>query len=190
MTMSARELLEVHRYTTDQENALVIINVICSTLSFCGAIFILFNYFKFDEFKQNFAFKLIFCVAIGDLVTSVGNFFGNPQHLRGLCIFQGILAEAGALTSILWVTAISLSIWLVISRETPPTQEDTMRWLKYMHIVIWSIIAICTLLPLTTSTYGPAGGIIIIITKSIQKYVQITPKHTYIDIFRLVLAER
>ena len=161
--MSARELLEVHDYSSQQENVLVIINVICSALSFCGALFILFNYFMFDEFKQNFAFKLIFCVAIGDLVTSLGNFFGNPEDIDGLCIFQGILAEAGALTSILWVTAISLSIWLVISRETPPTQEDTMRWLKYMHIVIWSIITFCTILPLTTNSYGPAGGIVIFI---------------------------
>ena len=33
-----------------------------------------------------------------------------------------------------------------------------MKWLKYMHITIWSIIAFCTILPLTTDSYGPAGG--------------------------------
>ena len=156
--MSARQLLEVHDYTSDQENILVTLSIICSIFSFFGALFILFNYFMFNEFKQNFAFKLIFCVAIGDLITSVGDFFGNPEDIHGLCVFQGILSEVGALTSIFWVTAISISIWLIISKATPPTHEDTKKWLKYMHIIIWSIIAFCTILPLTTDSYGPAGG--------------------------------
>ena len=170
--MSGRELLnDNHDYSSDQEGILVVLNVIGSILSFCGALFILFNYFTFNEFKQNFAFKLIFCVAIGDLVTSLGNFFGNPEDYDGLCIFQGILAEAGALTSICWVTAISLSIWMVISSETPPTQEDTMRWLKYMHIGIWSIIAICTILPLTTNSYGAAGGILLLLLLLLLLYL-------------------
>merc|ERR1711933_526420 len=99
-------------------DALATVNIFCSTLSFIGAIFIMFNYLTFPEFKQNFAFKLIFCVAIGDLVTSVGNLFGNPEDSTTLCIIQGIMAETGALTSICWVTAISLSIWIIITQQT------------------------------------------------------------------------
>eukprot|EP00483_Globobulimina_turgida_P002069 UN02071 len=156
--MSSRQLLETHNYTSGQEDILVVINVICSLFSFFGALFIMFNYLMFPEFKHNFAFKLIFFVAIGDLVSSVSNFFGNPEDNIGLCIFQGLLSEAGALTSICWVTAISVSIWMIISAQSPPTTEDTTRWLKKMHIVIWLYIAICSILPLTTNSYGGAGG--------------------------------
>jgi len=153
----SRALLEVHSYTASQTDTLFALTVICSTLSFLGSLFIIFNYCAFREFKQNFAFKLIFCVAIGDFLSSVGNFLGNPDN-ETVCIVQGMFAELGALTSICWVTAISLSIWLVISRETPPTNEDTAQWLKKMHMVVWSYIIVCVLLPFTTSSYGPAGG--------------------------------
>lgn len=153
----ARALLEVHDYTSEEEDVLQALLVACSTMSFLGSLFIIFNYCTFREFKQNFAFKLIFCVAIGDFLSAVGNFFGNPDN-DTMCLIQGMFAELGALTSICWVTAISLSIWLVISRETPPTNEDTSQWLKKMHLVVWTYIIICTLLPFTTSSYGQAGG--------------------------------
>ena len=97
-------------------------------------------------------------VGIGDLVSSISNFFGNPENNDGLCILQGILAESGALASICWVTAISFSIFIVITSDTPPTSGDISKWLKLMHIIIWSYILLCTLLPLFTNSYGPAGG--------------------------------
>ena len=68
-------------------------------------------------------------VAIGYLITSVGNFFENPEDIDSLCIFQGLRLV-----------------------------HYTMKWLKDMHIIIWSIMAVCTILPLTTDSYGSVGS--------------------------------
>jgi len=146
-------------YSEKQIDTLVILNVLASTFSFLGATFIICNFFAFDEFKQNFAFKLILFVAIGDVINSVGNFCGSPEEGTGLCYIQAFLTQFGDIVSFAWVTAIAWVIYNVISREDPPTREDVEKWYKRIHMVIWPTTVILSILPFTSGSYGNDNGL-------------------------------
>eukprot|EP01084_Bolivina_argentea_P101793 182428_1 len=146
-------------YTDDQVNILVILNVLASTFSFLGALFIISNFFIFESFKSNFAFKLILFVAIGDIINSVGNFMGSPTPKSGLCLMQAFLTQFGDIVSFAWVTAIAFVIYHVIRREVPPTREDVMRWYKKIHLIIWPTTIFLSILPFFSSNYGYDNGL-------------------------------
>lgn len=146
-------------YTSSQIDTLVILNVLASTFSFLGAAFIICNFFAFDEFKNNFAFKLILFVAIGDVINSVGNFCGSPNEGSGLCYIQAFLTQFGDIVSFAWVTAIAWVIYNVISREDPPTREDVEKWYKRIHLLIWPTTLILSILPFFSSSYGNDNGL-------------------------------
>jgi len=138
---------------------LVILNVIASTFSFLGATFIILNFFGFEEFKNNFAFKLILFVAIGDIINSVGNFMGSPDDGSALCYMQAFLTQFGDIVSFAWVTAIAWVIYSVISREVQPTREDVEKWYKKIHFVIWPTTLFLSILPFIQGTYGNDNGL-------------------------------
>ena len=146
-------------YTEEQVDTLVILNVIASTLSFLGATFIIANFFIFDDFRSNFAFKLILFVAIGDVINSVGNFCGSPDDNTALCHIQAFLTQFGDITSFAWVTAIAWVIFTVIRREVPPTREDVEKWYKRIHYVIWPITLFLSILPWFSGNYGNDNGL-------------------------------
>lgn len=149
----------IGHYSNTQEKILLGLNVFASICSFLGASFIIGNYCLFASFRNNLAFKLILFVAIGDIINSVGNFMGTPQDIKEVCIMQGLIIQFGDLVSFGWVTAIAWVIYTVITREEPPTKEDVQIWYKRIHFVIWPTATILTILPLTTQSYGPSGGL-------------------------------
>eukprot|EP01084_Bolivina_argentea_P139961 246176_1 len=146
-------------YTEDEVDTLVILNVVASLLSFLGASFIIANFFAFDEFRTNFAFKLILFVAIGDVINSIGNFMGSPEDGTFLCGAQAFCTQFGDITSFGWVTAIAWTIYNVIRREEPPTRELVEKWYKRIHFVIWPVTLLLSILPMTTGSYGNDNGL-------------------------------
>eukprot|EP00486_Rosalina_sp_Unknown_P007165 CAMPEP_0201573238 /NCGR_PEP_ID=MMETSP0190_2-20130828/16975_1 /ASSEMBLY_ACC=CAM_ASM_000263 /TAXON_ID=37353 /ORGANISM="Rosalina sp." /LENGTH=371 /DNA_ID=CAMNT_0047999961 /DNA_START=82 /DNA_END=1197 /DNA_ORIENTATION=- len=146
-------------YTQEQVDTLVILNVIASTFSFLGATFIIANFFAFDDFRSNFAFKLILFVAIGDVINSVGNFCGSPDDNTALCHIQAFLTQFGDIVSFAWVTAVAWVIYNVIRREVPPTREDVEKWYRRIHMVIWPSTIILSILPWFTDNYGLDNGL-------------------------------
>lgn len=75
------------------------------------------------------------------------------------CTLQGFITQFGDLFSFGWVTAIAWTIWTIFTSEEPPTRKDAERWYKRIHICIWSITSILSLLPAITGSYGPSGGL-------------------------------
>ena len=146
-------------YSQQQVDALVTANIFASTLSFLGATFIIANFFIFDEFRSNFAFKLILFVAIGDVINSLGNFMGSPNEGSAICFFQAFLTQFGDIVSFAWVTAISWVIYNVFSREQPPTRETAEKWYKRIHFVIWPISLLLSIFPFFSDSYGQDNGL-------------------------------
>lgn len=167
-------------YSQEQIDTLVILNVIASTFSFLGATFIIANFFGFEEFKNNFAFKLILFVAIGDVINSVGNFCGSPDDGTALCYIQAFLTQFGDIVSFAWVTAIAWVIYNVIRREVPPTREDVEKWYKRIHLIIWPVTLLLAILPFFSGTYGNDNGLCWI------KYVQGTSSDPWGEVWRWI----
>lgn len=146
-----------HEYSNKQVDSLVAVNIFGATLSLLGSLFIICNYLMFVVLRKNFAFKLIFMIGISDLILSISNLMGAPDH-GAQCYIQAILQEIGDISGILWVCAVSWTINKLTILTKLPTKQELKELYKRMHIVIFIITIIFALLPLTTSSYGPSGG--------------------------------
>jgi len=145
-------------YADSQVETLVTLNVIASSFSFLGACFIIANFFAFKEF-QNFAFKLILFVAVGDIINSLGNFLGSPDNGTFLCYLQAFLTQFGDIVSFSWVTSIAAVIYSVINREVQPTAEQVQKWYKKIHLIIWPTTLTLSILPFFSDSYGNDNGL-------------------------------
>eukprot|EP00483_Globobulimina_turgida_P009865 UN09884 len=144
-------------YTAQQIDTLTNITVAGSVLSMIGSLFIVINYFMLSSLRNNFAFKLLLWVAITDLIDAVGSIV--PVDENGtLCILQSMTKQFGDNGSLAWVVAIAWTIYHLANAQQIPTKPELNRSLKKMHVVIWTITIITTILPLTTNSYGVAGG--------------------------------
>jgi len=146
-----------HEYSSKQVDSLVAVNIFGATLSLVGSLFIICNYCMFTALRKNFAFKLIFMIGISDLILSISNLMGAPDH-GAQCYIQAILQEIGDISGILWVCTVSWTINKLTTLTKLPTKQELKALYKRMHIVIFIITIIFALLPLTTSSYGPSGG--------------------------------
>lgn len=147
-----------HEYSDKQVESLVGVNVFGATLSLLGSLFIICNYCMFDSLRKNFAFKLILMIGISDLILSISNLMGAPDHGGAQCYIQAILQQIGDISGILWVCSVSWTINKLTKLTMLPTKSQLKSLYKKMHIIIFTITIIFTLLPFTTSSYGPSGG--------------------------------
>eukprot|EP01084_Bolivina_argentea_P262174 443299_1 len=147
----------VHYFHDNQVDTIVMIMMVSSTLSFIGALFVIINYFLIKSLRDQLSYKLILWIGVSDLMYAAGNLLGAPTD-NFVCILQGMVTQFGNVASILWVVAVSWTIDYLTSVKTLPTKGKLRKILRYMHIIIWSLSALATIIPLFTNTYGPAGG--------------------------------
>eukprot|EP01083_Nonionella_stella_P275613 936184_1 len=154
-----RELLadNQHEYSDKQIDSLVAVNIFGATLSLIGALFIITNYCLFSSLRKNFAFKLILMIGISDLILAISNLMGAPDW-GSTCYFQAILQQIGDISGILWVATVSWTINKLTQVTKLPTKQELNKLYRNMHIIIWIITLILTILPFTTKSYGVAGG--------------------------------
>ena len=110
--------------------------------------------------RTQLSYKLILWVSVSDLIFAVGNCMGAPSGDTPACTIQGILIQFGTMSSVFWVVAISWTIDYLMNMSSGklPTKGKLRKILYIMHIIIWSLTTITTIVPLFTNTYGPAGG--------------------------------
>jgi len=137
----------LHAFPIPQAEAIECLALVTSTVSLLGSCFILISYYIFPTLKK-LAFHLIAMVALCDALAATTSFFGHPKN-PVLCNFQALADNFFAVGSFLWYASIVIIIHLIIQVKLwkPP--------LRKMHCVVWSTSALCALLPLTTTSYGP-----------------------------------
>lgn len=156
----------VTSFTKDQAGTLETINIIVSIFSILGSMFVMGCYFRFNDLR-NFAFYLVFMVAVSDFFYSIGFFLGDAggnddTHLGAssdLCTLQSILISYFGLTSLFWSVSIAYTLHQGFLKENPsfkPSEIDKHR-VKFM-VACWCIPVVLSLLPLTTESYGDTGG--------------------------------
>jgi len=139
---------------SDSENdTLVLLNVICSSLSFCGSLTIIVCYLYIVELRS-FAFRLVFFVSLSDLFACIFRFLGDP-HNSTLCQLQAFGTNVFDLTSFMWVAAIAAVINMV---RVKVEMFEPEIFLQRCHIIIWPSCLLVSILPFFSNSYGPAGG--------------------------------
>eukprot|EP01084_Bolivina_argentea_P036752 67964_1 len=146
-----------HGYSQSQIDIIVGVNLATSILSLFSSIFIIINYFIISSLRHQLSYKLILWVAVSDLIFAIANCMGAPTN-EIICILQGIILQFGSVASVFWVVAISWTINYLMNSNKLPTRGKLKRTLLTMHIIIWTVSSITTIIPLFTHTYGPAGG--------------------------------
>lgn len=86
------------------------VNLICTPFSLAGAFYMIYNYFQ--TCARSFSSKLVFCLALSDLILSIVDVLEiiNPNNQN--CTVLGFLRVAGIYSNMLWTTQI-LSVLFV-----------------------------------------------------------------------------
>ena len=92
-------------------------------------------------------------MSIADLGAVFCYWFGNPADNTGLCTFQGLAMQFFQFSSILWSTAIALTLYRAVVKRT-----ETDGLMKHFHILCFGVPGVFCLLPLTTTSYGNTGA--------------------------------
>ena len=87
-------------YSHEQEMILQIINISSNSLSVIGCLFIIFLYWTAYELR-GYIFKLVFLLAIGDLIKSLMTILANlPLNLPDMmCSIEGFVMDASCLST-------------------------------------------------------------------------------------------
>jgi len=113
--------------TSEQEEFVQMLNIIISSVSLAGSLFIVWNYMFFKEL-QSFAFKLIFWMAIADTGLCISGLMITDQ----LCYPQAIIMSFCSVAVLLWVASVAYTIHEVVINRNLNTREIT----KKTHILI------------------------------------------------------
>jgi len=92
-----------HRMETAEQAEIVLyINMICTPFSLAGVFYMIYSYFKANG--KNFTNKLVFCLALSDLLITVVDlleiFYPNTEN----CTVIGFLRVTGIYSNMLWTT--------------------------------------------------------------------------------------
>merc|ERR1719320_697582 len=139
-------------FSSEQENQLYQINMVCSSLSFGGSLTVFLSFIYFSNIRS-FAFRLIFYIAVSDMLASLGRLYGNPGSDEW-CQLQSFQTNMFDLCSFFWVSSVAT----VINNVRISTTFDGKRYLQWCHMIIWPSALIISVLPFTTDSYGPSGG--------------------------------
>jgi len=90
--------------TAEQLQILSYVNMICTPFSLAGAFYMIYSYFQSSV--KSFSSKLVFCLALSDLLLGVGDAIDifNPNSQN--CTIMGFLRVAGIYSNMMWTTLI------------------------------------------------------------------------------------
>lgn len=127
-----------------ESELLITVQLIASSLSFLGSMFIIIVYFNLKG-TSNFAMYIIFWLAIADLVLSVGrliSFFEliNSVGIEQVCDIQAIMVNFGTISSVLCVCSLS---WLLYATVCLGTENLESKRLQF-HVFTIGVPVILT----------------------------------------------
>jgi hypothetical protein len=90
--------------SAEQQEIVLYINMICTPFSIAGACYMIYSYFKSGA--KSFSSKLVFCLALSDMLLSIVDLLQifDPNYEN--CTVIGFLRVAGVYSNMLWTTQI------------------------------------------------------------------------------------
>ena len=129
-------------FREEETTLTLVLDIFGSFLSLCGAAFIIVMYLKFTQLRT-FAFKMVMYLSLSDLIMCVGKLLTLVRlddleeavtEEDFLCILQAAVINFGELSSILWTTCISFSIYQSVVKGETRIQELYERKLQLFAI--------------------------------------------------------
>lgn len=134
---------------TSQDWTIYYINIICTPFSLAGCFYMIYSYFKSQS--KNFTSKLVFCLAISDLLLTVVDLLEifYPAAVSD-CTVLGFLRVAGIYSNLLWTTQILAVLYFQFVWEFAGVERT------YPYLVASNILISLTpnVLTLYDQTYG------------------------------------
>jgi len=124
------------------------VNFASACLSTIGSVIIIVSFLlQMKKQRKNLVTTLVFCLAIADLIASIGIFtsqsillFANNLSTFYLCAFLRSLIQYGFLSSFLWTSCISFFLYSA-TRQSPERPSRII----LMHVISWGVPAILVL---------------------------------------------
>lgn len=118
-----------------------------ASISLCFACVCPLAYFVYPTLRTSWHVRLLLCLSIADIITSVGHIIPNVTVQS--CRLQALFLHYGELSSVMWLCCIALNRCVVL-------EEKVVAW-KYRWMynsVSWSVPLILSLINLFDSTFG------------------------------------
>lgn len=146
-------------YTQEEQDIITGIAVATGVLSMIGSLFIVVCYLVFKDLRS-FAFTLVFWMSLCDFFASIAKVMGDGANSGPLaCHFQSIMMSFAELASVLWAGSIAFTLHKAYLQGVPAfSGSQIIVMAPRYHAVIWSVVLLLVLLPLSTNSYGDAGG--------------------------------
>ena len=140
-------------FSSSQENVLIGIAITFSTFSFIASSSVAFTFHKFREL-QSFEYNIVLWAVLANLGADISVFLGNPDDGSFLCGLQGFTHTYFNLVSIFCIVSICHIMRL---KFVSFDQHFERHHREYTAFAI-GLPLVLAILPLTTSSYGDAGG--------------------------------
>ncbi len=122
--------------------------ILLSIVSCLFSLFVMLTYFMFPEMRKKLFMKLIFYMSLADFGMNVVSAFGFPPDGSALCWIQGMCQIYFAISSWLWTTVLSYSIYSLMKYEKIYHSE------RATHILCWGLPLLLAVIPIANFDYG------------------------------------
>jgi hypothetical protein len=139
--------------SSDEEEAIVAVNIVASSLSILGSLFVILVYCGFSEVRS-YSFRLVLYMSICDLLLSFANLLGSMDSSHEMCIAQAVLISYFGLASILWSAILALSLYLFVVKQNMTVPDFEFKFALFA----FGFPILMTFLPFSTSSYGDQYG--------------------------------
>ncbi|XP_048133087.1 G-protein coupled receptor 1 isoform X1 [Rhodamnia argentea] len=128
------------------------VNAVASSFSLLGSGFIVLCYVLFKELRK-FSFKLVFYLALSDMLCSFFNIIGDPS--KGFfCYAQGYTTHFFCVASFLWTTVIAFTLHRTVVRHKTDVEDLEAMF----HLYVWGTSLVMTIIRSIGNDHGDLGA--------------------------------
>ncbi|KAF4375791.1 hypothetical protein CsatB_006375 [Cannabis sativa] len=150
--MSATSQVAAGALSAHDRQILTAVNAGAASLSFVGSSFIVLCYVLFKELRK-FSFKLVFYLAISDMLCSFFTMVGDPS--KGFfCYAQGYSTHFFCVASFLWTTTIAFTLHRTVVRHKTDVEDLE----AIFHLYVWGTSLVMTVIRSFGNNHGHLGA--------------------------------
>ena len=151
--MVRQEIDPVRPDDTTQSPTILGIYLVPALFAIISSTAVALTYILFRDLRKLRYIEIMFYVSTNNIIASIGGSLGPVRTLSPACWFQGITTNANYVIASMWITVLTAQVFLAVFWGV------VIRDMTYIHMFIWTVPLLFTLLPLSTNTYGNPGGL-------------------------------